>query len=287
MKKLLIFVMALTGLLLVAGDWSYAQDPGNMDTLFVDKQNGRLNPNTSVVRYVWGYHDESLSGISIPLKYKTNQTAVTLDSFRFHSDLGSPLIKDTVINRADTTVNGQPGGTVLMFAIWTDSLRAGDGPVDTFCVLYFTTGASWDPATHNPIDTFRLISGQGVSYTDDAANDITPHYLPPGNLDVRDDPSQASGIPKAFNLSQNYPNPFNAETVISFAMPKAGHVKLEIYNILGQKVKDLVDEKVTAGYKRVVWDGKDNTGKTVASGVYFYKLRTEGFVEVMKMTLLK
>ena len=75
--------------------------------------------------------------------------------------------------------------------------------------------------------------------------------------------------------------------MISFALPKASDVKIEIYNILGQKVKDLVEEKVSAGYKKVVWDGKDNGGNSVASGVYFYRIKAGDFNEVKKMTLLK
>ena len=134
---LLVFIFAL-----FTKSSLFAQDPGIRDTLYVDRVNGRLQPNTSHTTFVWGYHDEPLSGLKIPIKYKTNQTDVMLDSFRFHPDLGSPLIKDTVINRSDSTVNGIPGGAITMFAIWTDSLRAGDGPVDTFFVLYFTTGPS-------------------------------------------------------------------------------------------------------------------------------------------------
>jgi len=259
MKKLIcISSVVVVGVLFCSSSSLFAQDPGNRDTLYVDRVNGRLQPNTSHTTYVWGYHDEPLSGLKIPIKYKTNQTDVMLDSFRYHTDLGSPLIKDTIINRSDTTVIGTPRGSVVMFAVWTDSLRAGDGPVDTFFVLYFTTGPSWDPAIHNPIDTFRLPSGAGLSFTDDQAADIIPIYDPPGNLDVREDNRGHSTVkPTTLHLSQNYPNPFNTETVITFALPRSGNVKIEIFNVLGQKVRDLVDEEVSAGYKRVVWDGKD------------------------------
>lgn len=284
-KKLVIMAMTL-GLLLSASYSAYSQCPrdtvGICDTLWIEVENGQIQPNTSVVRHVWGYHDEDLAGIAIPLRFKTTQFDVTLDSARIHPNVDTASIKDLL---QDTVGDGSIGKITILLIWFTGQLNAG---LDTFATLYFTTGASWDPTVTNNIDTFTLISGQELSFTDVNAKDVVPIYDPPGNLDVRDDKGPgSSGIPKAFNLSQNYPNPFNAVTVISFAMPKAGHVNLEIYNILGQKVKDLVDEKVTAGYKKVVWDGKDNTGRIVASGVYFYKLRTEGFVEVMKMTLLK
>ncbi len=96
-----------------------------------------------------------------------------------------------------------------------------------------------------------------------------------------------TGIPKAYQLFQNYPNPFNPETQIRYDLPVSGHVKLSIYNILGQRVKVLVDEIQDAGHKSVIWDGKDNGDKEVASGIYFYKIRAENYQKTKKMVLLK
>ena len=96
-----------------------------------------------------------------------------------------------------------------------------------------------------------------------------------------------TGIPKTYQLFQNYPNPFNPQTVIKYDLPKSGQVNITVYNILGQKVKTLVDEHQEAGYKSVNWNGKDGEGKDVASGIYFYKIRTVGFEKTKKMVLLK
>lgn len=96
-----------------------------------------------------------------------------------------------------------------------------------------------------------------------------------------------AGIPKAYQLSQNYPNPFNPQTMIKYDLPEAGHVNITVYNILGQKVKALVDEYQEAGYRSANWDGKDETGKEVASGIYFYKIKAVGFEKTKKMVLLK
>ena len=279
MKYKLYFIIIFI-ITLFASNLLYAQtDPGIRDTLFVDRVNGRLQPNTSVVIYVWGYYDEGLGGIAIPLKYKNPQTDVTLDSVRFHPDMNSVNLKDSI--------RDDPAGIIALVFISFGVIPAG---TDTFATLYFTTGPTWDPSIHNPIDTFIPLT-EGLSYTDTSASprDITPHYDPPGNLDVKVDPSSgiAGIIPKTFSLSQNYPNPFNTETVITFALPRSSHVAIEIYNILGQKVRDLVDERVTAGYKKVVWDGKDDGGKAVASGLYLYQLKADGFTEAKKMILLK
>ena len=93
--------------------------------------------------------------------------------------------------------------------------------------------------------------------------------------------------PKDFDLRQNYPNPFNPTTVIQYALPKSSFVKIEVFNILGQRVKKLVEEEQEPGYKRIHWDGKDDYGDEVSSGVYFYRIEAKDFVECKKMPLLK
>lgn len=93
-------------------------------------------------------------------------------------------------------------------------------------------------------------------------------------------------LPKTFSLSQNYPNPFNSTTLIRYAIPgvsgQPSVVSLEIFNISGQKVATLVDEKQTLGYKTAAWDAED-----LASGIYFYRLKSGEFTAIKKMVLLK
>jgi hypothetical protein len=93
--------------------------------------------------------------------------------------------------------------------------------------------------------------------------------------------------PSEFALRQNYPNPFNPATVIEYALPKISQVKIDIYNILGQKVRNLVDELQEPGYKTIQWDAKDGNGVEVSSGVYFFRIEAGDFVDCKKMTLLK
>jgi hypothetical protein len=97
----------------------------------------------------------------------------------------------------------------------------------------------------------------------------------------------AGNMPTAYSLSQNYPNPFNPSTAIEFTLPRWGQVTLEVYDIVGRKVRTLVSEAVTAGTKRVIWDGNNADGATVASGVYFYRIKASDFSETRKMLLLK
>lgn len=94
-------------------------------------------------------------------------------------------------------------------------------------------------------------------------------------------------LPSAFALEQNYPNPFNPETVISYTLSRTAPVTLTIFNLLGQEVTNLIDETQTAGVHAVTWDGRDQSGKPVASGVYFYRLKASDQSETKKMLLLK
>jgi hypothetical protein len=110
---------------------------------------------------------------------------------------------------------------------------------------------------------------------------------PFGEVGVEDDPEK--GLPTEFALSQNYPNPFNPTTAISYQLPgvKPHHTTLQIYNILGQVVRTLVDEEQVSGYYSVRWDGRDGLGKGVSSGVYFCRLKAGEFVKTRKMVVLR
>ena len=98
---------------------------------------------------------------------------------------------------------------------------------------------------------------------------------------------EAVSMPTEFSLSQSYPNPFNPVCVIAYALPTDCQVRLVVYNLLGQRVKVLVDELQNAGYKSVTWDGKDGQGQELASGIYFYRIEAGSFVQSKKMMLMK
>ncbi|MGB7061376.1 MAG: right-handed parallel beta-helix repeat-containing protein, partial [Candidatus Zixiibacteriota bacterium] len=97
-------------------------------------------------------------------------------------------------------------------------------------------------------------------------------------------------VPKRFELVQNYPNPFNPATSIQFtvgSLQSPSHITLKIYNILGQAVRTLVDEEKAEGSYTLYWDGRNQNGKEVSSGIYFYKLEAGNFTDVKKMVLLR
>lgn len=94
-------------------------------------------------------------------------------------------------------------------------------------------------------------------------------------------------LPDKFTISQNYPNPFNPETTIKLQLPQGGMVTVEVFNARGQKVRTLISAMVEAGVREVHWDGRDERGAEVASGVYFYRVTSDQAVETRKMMLLR
>ncbi len=114
--------------------------------------------------------------------------------------------------------------------------------------------------------------------TDALVSDLEHNALIPTILPA----AKRSNLPAEFSLGQNYPNPFNPITEISFGLPDAADVKLDIYNLMGQKVATLIDDRREAGHHVVQWDGSQ-----VASGIYLYRLKAGSFTETKKMLLLK
>lgn len=131
---------------------------------------------------------------------------------------------------------------------------------------------------------FRLVTDESVASLGWFLDDIEIY------------PEEISTVVKLFNKScyrknyelfYNYPNPFNAQTSIGFQVPKSGNVKIAIYNVLGQEIASLVNDKYQAGSFKTIWDGKDVAGNIVPSGVYFYRMEADGFSLTKKMLLLE
>jgi hypothetical protein len=146
-----------------------------------------------------------------------------------------------------------------------------------------TIGGSGEIATI----TFRLLQAGNPSLAFSLVDlrDNQNHKLLAGE-DVAQLQS-GSVIPQTYGLSQNYPNAFNPETQIAYQLPMGRQVSLKIYNIKGELVRTLVDGYKEAGYHTVRWDGRNQDGNEVASGVYFYRLVTNDFTSTKKMIMLK
>ncbi len=110
----------------------------------------------------------------------------------------------------------------------------------------------------------------------------TPDMVNVGDLNIDQDP-----LPLGFRVYQNYPNPFNPITTIQYDLRGNGLVNITIYDMLGRKVKTLVNTNQDAGYKSVIWNATNEQGNPVSAGVYVYQLRAQNFIQTRKMVLLK
>ncbi len=145
-------------------------------------------------------------------------------------------------------------------------------PENSHLVFYYNTKSAFDNRKTYTLNDKSLASTKGN----------TPYYY----ITISDVNSILPIITETL-LAQNYPNPFNPNTTISYQMPKDGKVTLSIFNIKGQVVKNLVNTEQVMGTHSIVWDGKDDGGKSCASGVYYYRLNANDKCLTKKMLMLK
>ncbi len=165
-------------------------------------------------------------------------------------------------------------------------------------------GNSVNATVQIPLDTLHLDASKAW-YANDVLNTTTQEISPASftKLNVNVAPYQTQIIilgnspltgvkeetqqPLSYNLLQNYPNPFNPSTTITYEIARPEKIRLAVYDILGRQITTLVDQSQQPGIYKVVWDGKNNSGQSVSSGIYFYRLQTSDFTDVKKMILLK
>jgi len=136
-----------------------------------------------------------------------------------------------------------------------------------------------------PLDESKIIVLDGLSNTSSGSIDAT--YLINSNSVSSMKTLSFNKTPIQFKLNQNYPNPFNSSTTISYVLEKDSQVKLEIFNLLGQNIRTLVNTKNSKGFHNVYWDGLNNNGKQLSTGNYIYKISSGSFIKSKKMTLIK
>lgn len=227
-------------------------------------------------------NDEGLMAIDIPLKYSDG---VVLKEVIFN-DTRTEYFDLKVAN-----INAENNEVVIglvnqVSATYREPLAAGEG---TVAKLVFEVV---DPTvTDVTLESFvmqqphhKLMYVYNRRSEGSLAHDKEEPRFDPMTISLSGAPG---GVPASFSLSQNYPNPFNPSTEISFSLPAAGYAELSVFNMLGQKVATLVDGNMTAGEHVVTWNGQNESGAQVASGVYFYRLATGVQTETKKMMLLK
>lgn len=257
-----------------------ASDPGNKDVIRFDV--AERSSGTVVVSLII-QNDEPVTAMDIPLKFGNADDAITLDKVEFPAggrvgDFDFKIAK--IDNKAKTVLIGLVSSGYSM----KPAMKEGDEAV---ALLHFTVSKDFTidvDASKAPQHTPTLIENRDVAGGKEVI-DFAPDFIK-GQIIVIGKPGL--NLPKAYALNGNYPNPFNPKTKISFALPKASKVTLDVYNILGQKVRTLINGDMDAGYQSVEWDGTDDNGVGISSGVYLYKLKAgDSFTKVNKMTFLK
>lgn len=185
-------------------------------------------------------------------------------------------------------VNLTDAATTFTRNLTNPALFTGAQGAITYSVAIGNPAVATVAIANNILTVTRKVSGATsvtVTGTDGFDGSRISHTF---QLSVVSDVEEPGVVPTEFTLSQNFPNPFNPSTTIRFALPKEAPVTLEIYNILGMKIRTLISgQSMNAAFHTVVWDGKDDAGVGVPSGMYLYRIHADKFQASKKMTLLK
>ena len=297
---------------------SNAQDPYSPDTVYF-KASGSYSDDTIFVPQTdppWDISvdvmvrtDNGVAGVSIPLKdncYDETTMPTYLDPMKNDPDSVTPnaytgtAMENFSIKALNLygTTTPTPPNFLIGAVTFTDSFGV-DGVMTDYLLAHFTfTVNAVGCICLDTISTFQP-GGATPGLTTPSPVTYVPQFqakcfVISQSVDVPE--KEKSFEPEKFQLFPNYPNPFNPTTTIPFHVSCKGQgascktpipTTLVIYNILGQKVRILVDEPQKPGRYEVTWDGKDEDGNQLSSGVYFYKLKTKDFVQSKKMLLIR
>ena len=184
-----------------------------------------------------------------------------------------PLAAEQAVAQGDV-FDGNSAGSLFFHRVDTGVIEVASGRI----------GDDWTASGSGDLVTVRFMALADEPGVIEIANGVvvnSAHFGIPMTVE------KAPSLPSVAALHQNYPNPFNPSTEIRFDIPTARDVQLRIYNQLGQTVRTLVDNRMKAGTYALEWDGQDQMGRSVASGVYFYNLEAGDFNQIRKMTLVK
>jgi hypothetical protein len=232
-------------------------------------------------------HDEGIVAMDIPLEWTAGVTLTEVSFAETRVDYF-----DIKIANIDEENNRVLIGLISMVFGPKDELPAGEGvianlkfrvdnpDITDFEVTPFTTT--------NPGHSLSLVYNDLSSGKPRVAH-VNPEVTgnPIDLVGAKSNPEAEPPLPTHYNLAQNFPNPFNPSTTVAYSLKDAGRVTINIFNVLGQNVKTLVDEYQAAGEYTAIWDGHDDDGNSVGTGVYFYRIKAGDFSDIKKMVLMK
>ncbi|MBN1212271.1 MAG: T9SS type A sorting domain-containing protein [candidate division Zixibacteria bacterium] len=256
--------------------------PATLDSVWVESI--VTNPKKQIAVDVSLYNERNTKNVSVALDYG-NDSLLHLDSVVFTGTRGD------IANRNVQTNRSQHMLWVLLDFGEATPLATGTGPLFT---LHLTVDSLISDTTLIIDSTTYFTEGNNtfIVLTSLDGNEKIKPIFNLGEIDIDiitavEDITEDGQLPTSYTLSQNYPNPFNPSTEIEFSLPTAGWVTLDVFNILGQNVRRLVDQKLSTGVHRVTFDGRTDRNQTLASGIYLYRLTSGNFTQSRKMILLK
>jgi hypothetical protein len=243
------------------------------DSIWVD--NIIVSPGRTITVNVYEHNDSALSKAQVALKYSDDDL-----------NYNSIVLNGTRGSLAQSSIIEADSGKILITLLFNSSpLASGSGKLAS--ILFSVPSNSSGGIVAIDSTTFK---GESNEFSPIGHDPITPRFTP-GSVEIRKttdvDDDKNVIIPTEFALGQNYPNPFNPSTKIKFDLPEGSQVVLEVYNVLGQKARTLIDRFLPAGSYYVTFDGRGDDGKQLASGVYYYRISAGSFSRSRMMMLLK
>jgi hypothetical protein len=267
---------------------SYAVDPGIPDTvIFQQKVYVPNNPgqwSTAAIE-VYFVTDDSVGDFNLPITWRSSDGQVYPDTVIWHNvftewdDAWYSIVQDSLVIHMFGWSDLGGGGNPLLFTNMQRMLG---------CEIRFKISPTASPQIV-AIDTTRDGRMGSVNFDPpDGGTGFKPQIVSGSIYYGISTVIDNKGIlPEGFGLAQNYPNPFNPSTQIDFTLPADDQVTIAVFNLLGQKIKTLISEYRSAGKYYITWNGTDDSGQSVPSGAYFYRMTTGSFVDTKKMMFLK
>jgi PKD repeat protein len=198
---------------------------------------------------------------------------------------GFPILTLIEPDVTDSTITNQPDRRTIDFVI--SSIDTSDYP------LSYIWRKNGIPVDWDSLYNYRSSAFDPVPRTDTIIVDVSNGFNTTTRQwyihveEISSLGTENSSIPKTFFMKQNYPNPFNPTTTIAYGLPEVSDVTIDIFDILGRKIRNLTLGRQKAGYYNYTWDAKNNQGFTIPSGVYIYKLTANRFIDTKKMIFIK
>jgi len=256
-----------------------AFSPALYDSVWVESTT--VLPGQQFSLTMFSCNEEPVSNIKIPIQYYSDNLmfdSIVTAGTRSEGAAVADILADNSQKRALISLRFSEGNL----------LPIGEGPL---VVLHFTCQTT-GTATLVNLDTTEYEYAQYYFQLGELFENVKiyPDFhagkiMIDQSLDADDNTSVY--LPSVYSLEQNYPNPFNPSTTITYALPERSHVRMEIYNVLGQEVRQLINQTMPAGIHVVTFDGLDKDGNELASGVYLYRIKTEAYTQSKKMLLMK